>query len=322
VPWQRTQVRSNPWISKRKFSSVHAAIRGSQVGEDLRDSALKFCSVTANPSRLSFTSDRADCNGNGSKSLDKKLEMSYKTTLMNPTVTATRPRLAGTAFTLIELLVVIAIIAILASLLLPALSAAKGKSYQIACISNLRQVGLGFTLMLNDNQDRFPDRRDLKDALGYRPWTSWPPSDPRGGWAALVLTNELSAPTVWVCPGINAARLQDTIQCVQSWRSNDVSAVVTYWLWRFDRTDDPIPLDEFWGKTTRRCFDDLRQVTNNATIGQPGGPAEVELAVDPYFPGTIGTVSAELKGRAPHRKGRNRLYLDMHARFERDARLQ
>ncbi|MCE9558477.1 MAG: prepilin-type N-terminal cleavage/methylation domain-containing protein [Armatimonadetes bacterium] len=66
-------------------------------------------------------------------------------------------------FTLIELLVVIAIIAILAAILFPVFTQAKLAAKKITATSNIKQIGLGSVLYLNDNDDSYAP----KLRLGY-----------------------------------------------------------------------------------------------------------------------------------------------------------
>src|SRR5688500_4585842 len=95
------------------------------------------------------------------------------------------------AFTLVEMLVVIAIIAILAAMLLPAVSKSKGKAQRVACISNIKQVGLGIILWAQENEGKFPWVVDPTNGGSFTYSEAWK--------HFAVLSNELVNPRVLIC---------------------------------------------------------------------------------------------------------------------------
>lgn len=132
------------------------------------------------------------------------------------------------AFTLTELLVVVAVIGILASLLLPVLGKAKAQARSTECLSNLRQLHLGWSLFVSDHEDALPPNNDTPEAgkdAGHASWvagwlrTANEPGDHSDGANPDLLVGERYAPfgsigtyvknpAVYRCPGDRSGRVR------------------------------------------------------------------------------------------------------------------
>lgn len=104
-------------------------------------------------------------------------------------------RKGKSGFTLIELLVVIAIIAILAAILFPVFAQAREASKRTVCVSNLRQITLGWTLYLGDSDETATPSYYLESETG--PEMAW---DFRDGQGPGLLHPYLKSQQITACP--------------------------------------------------------------------------------------------------------------------------
>ena len=116
------------------------------------------------------------------------------------------------AFTLIELLVVISIIALLISILLPALQSAKYRMRVLHCMTNLQQLGVGFsTYAADDPNYKYPTPNAISLATVYVPpgdgW--WMGSDNRQG---LYQIGGEAATDIWLCPFYEISAKDSTLE--------------------------------------------------------------------------------------------------------------
>jgi prepilin-type N-terminal cleavage/methylation domain-containing protein/prepilin-type processing-associated H-X9-DG protein len=117
-------------------------------------------------------------------------------------------RQGSRAFTLIEVLVVVAIIALLISILLPSLRIARERAKSVACMSGLRQLGIGAVQYAGANKEYIPPVDNKKQESEFTMAGDVGSDDMRAYYPKYAPMLK-----IWECPGAgNKVRNVDDLQ--------------------------------------------------------------------------------------------------------------
>lgn len=119
-------------------------------------------------------------------------------------------RLSANGFTLAELTVCVVIVAVLASLIMAAVSRARGKARQSACASNLRQIVTAMRMYAEDH-----------DGRGWV-WDSWWPDPESPGLVVDAHAPYVADGQIWFCPSDPWAgqRMRTSPPLVPHWKTS------------------------------------------------------------------------------------------------------
>jgi len=234
---------------------------------------------------------------------------------MNSTVTTKSRTRYG--FTLIELLVVIAIIAILAAILFPVFAKVREKARQTACLSNLKQIGLG--------EAQYEQDYDEQTTNGINPYGGGQ------GWAGQVYPY-VKSDNVFVCPddisgvggsyglnsnlahgtgaapptGTNIAAFTAPARTVLLFEVNNCTA------WK---PSTELALDQPYGASPVGAGNGAAYDPggNNGPNNGPGGSGNMQYATGEMHASQLNAHFMGIKGR--HNGGSNFLMADNHAKW-------